>query len=258
MYGSFAAMSKARFKAELIEGHKGVTAVVVPFDPEAVWRQKPVKLDPRRDGWLVKGTVNGVRFDGYIGHRWKRYFILINSELREAAKASVGDTLSLVVEPTGTVKALTQARKQSKVTTAPAKGRPDAIVMEAEQTDPAVVAFLRELDHPLKREIESIRKLLLGVSPAIREGIKWNAPSFRTTEYFATFNLRTQDRIRLILHMGAKAKATAKTGVEVADPKGLLEWLAKDRCLVTIRDGKDLQAKRGALKALLREWIRWV
>jgi hypothetical protein len=120
-------MSKARFKAELIEGHKGVTAVIVPFDPEAVWRQKPVKLDPRRDGWLIKGTVNKVRFDGYIGFRWKRYFILIEPELREKAKVAVGDTLELVVEPTATIKAFEKAREQSKVTTAPAKGRSDAV-----------------------------------------------------------------------------------------------------------------------------------
>ena len=155
-------------------------------------------------------------------------------------------------------KTLTQARKQSKVTTAPAKGRADSIDMDMEQTDPAVVAFLRELDHPMKKEIESVRKLILGASPEIREGIKWNAPSFRTTDYFATFNLRTQDSVRLILHMGAKAKATAKTGVKVADPEGLLEWLAKDRCLVTLGDKKDIQARRAALKALVREWIRWV
>jgi hypothetical protein len=119
-------MSKARFQAELIEGHKGVTAVIVPFDPEAVWRQKPVKLDPRREGWLVKGTVNKVRFDGYIGFRWKRYFIIIEPELREKVKAAVGDTLELVIEPTATLKAFAKAREQSKVTTAPARGRSDA------------------------------------------------------------------------------------------------------------------------------------
>jgi len=38
---------KAEFDAELIEGHKGVTIVVVPFDPEAGWSQKPLRLDPR-------------------------------------------------------------------------------------------------------------------------------------------------------------------------------------------------------------------
>ena len=40
------------------------------------------------------------------------------------------------------------------------------------QTDPAVIAFLRELVHPLKQEIEAVRQSFLGVSPEIREGIK--------------------------------------------------------------------------------------
>jgi hypothetical protein len=120
-------MSKARFEAALFEGHKGVTAVLVPFDPEEVWGLKPVRLAPRRDGWLVTGTVNGTRFDGYIGFRWGRFFIIIEPELRSAAEVVVGDTLSLVVEPTTTRKALAKARKQSKVTTAPPKNRADAI-----------------------------------------------------------------------------------------------------------------------------------
>lgn len=103
-----------------------------------------------------------------------------------------------------------------------------------------------------------MRRLILGVDPEIREGIKWNAPSFRTTEHFATFNLRAKDRIRLILHLGAKVKATAKEGIQVADPSGLLEWLARDRCLVSFTDENDLEAKRAALQAVVREWIRWV
>jgi hypothetical protein len=123
------------------------------------------------------------------------------------------------------------------------------------QTDPAVIAFLRELDHPLKQEIEAVRQLILGVSPEIREEIKWNAPSFRTTDHFATFNLRAKERVQLILHTGAKVKDTATKGMKIADPAGLLKWLAKDRCLVALSDGKDIQAKRAALEALMREWI---
>jgi len=129
---------------------------------------------------------------------------------------------------------------------------------DASRTDPAVAAFMKELDHPLKKEVEVVRRLILGVDPEIREGIKWNAPSFRTTEHFATFNLRAKDRIRLILHFGAKVKATAKEGIEVADPSGLLEWLARDRCLVSFSDKNDVEAKRGALEAVIREWMRWV
>jgi hypothetical protein len=120
-------MSKTRFEAALFEGHKGVTAVLVPIDPEKVWGLKPVRLAPRRDGWLVTGTVNGIRFDGYIGFRWGRFFLIIEPELRSAAEVVVGDTLSVVIEPTATLKALAKARKQSKVTTAPRKNRADAI-----------------------------------------------------------------------------------------------------------------------------------
>ncbi|XYH93543.1 DUF1801 domain-containing protein [Sorangium sp. So ce1128] len=126
------------------------------------------------------------------------------------------------------------------------------------QENPAVVAFLRELAHPQKQAIVALRQIILGVSPAIREEIKWNAPSFKTTEHFATFNLRAKDRVRLILHLGAKVKDTAAKGFEIADPAGLLEWLAKDRCLVAFSDGEDVQAKRAALEAVLRAWLRWI
>jgi len=115
------------FPAELVEGHKGVTVVIVPFDPERQWREKPVRLDARRDGWLVEGLVNEVPFEGYIGQRWGRFFIIVDRGLREAAGVAVGDTLSIVVKPTRAASALTIAREQCKVTTAPKRGRPDAI-----------------------------------------------------------------------------------------------------------------------------------
>jgi hypothetical protein len=119
-------MAKTRFEAELIEGHKGVTVVIVPFNPEVAWSRKPVRLDPRRDGWLVTGTANGVRFDGYIGLRWGRFFIIVDAGLRAAAKVSIGDKLTMIVSPAATLKALARAREQSKLTTAPKKGRADA------------------------------------------------------------------------------------------------------------------------------------
>jgi len=121
-------MGRARFEAQLFEGHKGVTGVMVPFDPEAVWRQKPFRLAGRRHGWLVKGTANGARFNGYIGDRWGHFFIALDESLRQAAGVSVGDAVSMVVEPTGTRAAYLHAWEQSQITTQPSKARPDAIV----------------------------------------------------------------------------------------------------------------------------------
>jgi hypothetical protein len=120
-------MNKVQFEVELIEGHKGVTVVLVPFDPEEKWSRKPVRLEGNRHGWLVVGSVNGVRFDGYIGERWNRFFIIIDRDLREAAKVVVGDTLKVSIEPTSSARVFERARNQSKVTTAPKKARPDAI-----------------------------------------------------------------------------------------------------------------------------------
>ena len=125
--------------------------------------------------------------------------------------------------------------------------------------DPAVTAFLRELNHPLKKEIESVRQIILGLGPEIREGIKRNAPSFRTAEFFATVNLRGKGgdaRVWLILHKGAKVKDNSTEEMKITDPAGLLKWLAKDRCLVTFGDAKEIQAKQSALEAIIREWIR--
>jgi hypothetical protein len=124
------------------------------------------------------------------------------------------------------------------------------------QTDPAVVAFLRELDHPLKREIEAVRQIILGVSPEIHEGIKWNGPSFRTADYFATVNLRARDRVQVILHKGAKVKDNSTRQVRIADPGGLIKWLATDRCMVTLGAGQEIEANGAALESIVREWIR--
>jgi len=135
-----------------------------------------------------------------------------------------------------------------------AKPRVTGSEVTTAQTDPAVIAFLRELDHPLKEDVEVVRRMILDVSPEIREGIKWNAPSFRTVDYFATVNLRARDSVQLILHMGAKTKDSATKGVDIADPKGLLKWLAKDRCLMTLGSGKELRANKKAMQAILRQW----
>ncbi len=124
------------------------------------------------------------------------------------------------------------------------------------QEDPAVRALLQELEHPCKEEFLLVRQRILAVDPAIHEAIKWNSASFRTTDFFATINLRYVKGVQLVFHMGAKAKSTAESGVEIADPAGILEWRAKDRCLVTLGKGQELQARLPALDALVREWIR--
>lgn len=126
------------------------------------------------------------------------------------------------------------------------------------QQSPAVTAFMATLEHPAKREIEALRKIILGAHPDIGEGIKWNAPSFRTSEFFATVHLRAKHGVQLIFHLGAKARDIAPQGLRVDDPTQLLHWISSDRASVSFSDMKDVDAKRSALKHLVREWIQHV
>lgn len=117
-----------------------------------------------------------------------------------------------------------------------------------------VGAFMAGFDHSLKNEITDVRRIICGVSPAIREGIKWNAPSFRTSEYFATIHLRSRDKIQIVFHLGAKVRGDVQSMV-IADPGGLIKWLAKDRCLVTVG---NVAANKDALREIVRQWIAYV
>jgi hypothetical protein len=121
-----------------------------------------------------------------------------------------------------------------------------------------VETFLASLDHPFKPEILALRQIILGVDPSIAEGIKWNAPSFRTSEYFATMHLRAKDGVQIILHLGAKTRDTATAGLAIADPASLLSWLAKDRASVTFRDLSDIDARGSAFAQLIRQWITYI
>jgi hypothetical protein len=118
----------------------------------------------------------------------------------------------------------------------------------------AVEAFLDSLDHPRKAEILALRRTVLEASSDIGEGIKWNAPSFHTHEFFATFHLRPRDCVQLIFHRGAKVKDGDVSG-EVPDPLGLTERLGTDRCTAKFRDMADVKAKQQALSEFVREWI---
>lgn len=119
----------------------------------------------------------------------------------------------------------------------------------------SVQTFISTLEHPLKEVIVALRQLLLSADLEISEEVKWNAPSFRTSEHFATMHLRATDSLQLILHLGAKSKRKISADV-IADPHQLLKWLGPDRASVTLTGEADLARKSDALLAIIRQWIK--
>jgi len=165
--------------------------------------------------------------------------------------------------PASLVRKLVRARLQELGKTDEPKRKPllsngkrsQRRLVKPTRIDPAVTAFLAGLDHPLKTEIEAVRRVILAVSPAITEGIKWNAPSFRTNDYFATLNLRSRDRVQLIFHYGAKVKDNSTVARAISDPAALIEWLSTNRAIVTLGDRSQLKSNTRALAAIVKQWI---
>ncbi|HEX6057456.1 MAG TPA: DUF1801 domain-containing protein [Gemmatimonadaceae bacterium] len=118
-----------------------------------------------------------------------------------------------------------------------------------------VAALLADLQHPREAEIRALRAIILAAAPGIAESVKWNAPSYATTEHFATFHLRSKAGVQVVLHLGAKARPGVDLRTVVADPAGLLEWRGADRATVTFRDLADIEAKRAAFTAVVRQWL---
>lgn len=125
-------------------------------------------------------------------------------------------------------------------------------------TSEAVDRFLEQLQHPFKAEVLALRRIVTATDPSVREGVKWNAPSYRTSEYFATTHLRAKSGVGLILHLGAKLRDLPAGGVVIEDPSHLLHWLSKDRAAVQFTSLTDLESQASALQAVLRQWIRHV
>ena len=112
------------------------------------------------------------------------------------------------------------------------------------------------LVHPHQDAIQLLRRILKELDPRVIEEMKWNAPSFRTSEHFATLQPRFLQGVQLILHFGAKKRDTS--GVSIADPDGFLQWLGPDRASVKFRDAQELETRRAAFERVLRDWIAHV
>ena len=119
-----------------------------------------------------------------------------------------------------------------------------------------VAEFMNKLDHPLKKDIEAVRAIILSANKEITEHIKWKAPSFCFNgEDRVTFNIRNEC-ILLVFHRGAKVKESKGDGPIFKDTTGLLEWVSHDRALVKLNNSKEVKAKKDLLKKVVSQWVK--
>ena len=110
-----------------------------------------------------------------------------------------------------------------------------------------VDAYLAELEHPFKEEVQQLRQIVLGANTSIEERIKWKSPSFHSggTDLGA-FELRPRDFVRLVL--------VFPHGL-VDDPESIMLGDWSDRRELRFTGADDIEAKRRALENIVNAWV---
>ncbi|QRN92801.1 DUF1801 domain-containing protein [Archangium violaceum] len=135
----------------------------------------------------------------------------------------------------------------------PAAKKPAASVRKTKsssQTTGAdqVDAYMKDLEHPLKAEIEAVRTIILGANKKVAERVKWNAPSFYYKEDIAAFHPRARDCVHVVF--------VFPRGTMPSDRFGFLEGDYVDRRMARFRDMADVQANKAGLVRLVNHWVR--
>lgn len=115
--------------------------------------------------------------------------------------------------------------------------------------------FLDQLNHPLRKEIEQLRKYILSAKSGSEENIKWNGPNYTFNgEDRITMKIHPPKNVQLIFHRGAKILEMPKEKL-IIDYSGLLTWKTNDRAVATFVTLEEIVSNKEALQKIICEWI---
>ena len=119
-----------------------------------------------------------------------------------------------------------------------------------------VTEFLNSINHPLRNEIEYMRKIILNTGIGLTENIKWNGPNYSfNNEDRITMRIQPPKQIQLIFHRGAKVKEQP-TDKLIKDEYNLLVWRENDRAIATFKSIADIEINEAKLTELIKSWIK--
>lgn len=112
--------------------------------------------------------------------------------------------------------------------------------------NPKVDAFLKKKNHPLEREIQMVRAIILNTDSRIEEDIKWSVPTFMFKGNIASYYMNAKKFVSLMFHKGAL----------INDQSGLLEGDGKEARVARFLNASDIKKKKKALETVIKEWMR--
>ncbi len=106
--------------------------------------------------------------------------------------------------------------------------------------------YLAQKAHPLHKEINAVREIILAVDDRVEETIKWSSPTFMYKGNMASYFMNAKKHVSLMFHKGALIK----------DSSGLLEGDGKEGRTAKFYDMDDILKKKRDLELVVKEWIR--
>ncbi|KAA6462018.1 DUF1801 domain-containing protein [Acidobacteria bacterium AB60] len=121
-----------------------------------------------------------------------------------------------------------------------------------------VDAYLRAMDHPLKRVVEALRAVILSADSRIGEEVKWNAPAFFYTGAMVEFDPKKHMRHLVVLNLFKKdsVRLVFPSGARIGDTSGLLTGDYSDgRRLAQFSSTDEVRSRRSDLERAIRQWL---
>lgn len=119
-----------------------------------------------------------------------------------------------------------------------------------------VTEFLDGLNHPLRAEIEQLRKLILNAEPTLTENVKWNGPNYCIGDADRiTMKIQPPKQIQLIFHRGVKKLEQPKERLLATNSK-LLVWKENDRALASFKNQTEIENTASELRDIIKDWIK--
>lgn len=116
--------------------------------------------------------------------------------------------------------------------------------------------FFSDQVEPKKSEINELREIIFEAESGLKERLKWNAPSYYlNTDDRITFNLFNEEKVRIVIHAGAKRKEDKKSPPIFNDESGLLKWNSDIRATIEFGDIDDIHKKKKAIIKIIRKWL---
>lgn len=121
--------------------------------------------------------------------------------------------------------------------------------------NPQVSQFLDEHEHPYRREIDMVRRMVLDAHTDLEETVKWNGPNFSIDgkDRFSLKIFPPKD-VTLVLHCGTGPSIPRENRL-IDNDFGLLNWKTTDRAFVSLKDQEFIHRNEEKITTILRDWI---